>query len=112
MMFNALEQLVGNQVLNPSLSPIEIVVVSIGAALIGTPIFFTMVRAMFFCLIRRQDLDFLWLLSMFQLPDSLCRTRWFVSVYYASLGAVFVGPLGFPAWHVTQMFLRALSNGT
>lgn len=108
MMLKDLAHLAANRMPDFAPSPIEIVVYCIALALIGIPMFFTMVRAMFFCIIRRRNLsnslaELLWMLSMFRLPESIRRShRWFVPVYYGSIGALLIAPLGFAAWRLIQ----------
>ena len=109
MMFNDLEHLAANQVPDFSLSPMEIMVYCIAMVLIGIPMFFTMVRAMFLCIIRRHNLsnsmaELLWILSMFRLPEAIRRSqRWFVPIYYGSIGALLIAPLAFGAWRLTRL---------
>jgi hypothetical protein len=92
MMFNDLEHFAANQVPDFSLSPIDILVYFIATVLIGIPIFIAMARAMFLCIIRRQNLsnsltELLWMLSMFRLPETIRRSQhWFVPAHRVSRG--------------------------
>ena len=104
MMLNDLEHLTSTQ--GPAFppSPFEIVVGAIAAVLIGIPIFVTMARPMFFGIMRRRKplnpfrdslSEFFWMLAPFRLPESFREShRWFVPIYYGSLVALLVVPLG------------------
>lgn len=102
MMFNDFEAS-----LSPVLhqSPITIVVYCFASVLISIPMGFTMVRASFH---RRHNLssnlaDALWLLSVFRLPESIRESqRWFVLVYYGSIGAMLVASLGLMGWNMIR----------
>lgn len=104
-----LQRFAAHRMLEFSPSPGEIVVQAIVAVLVGIPIFLTMVRAWFLCIIRRYNAsnglaELLWILSMFQLPESFRRRHgWFVPVYYGSLGALFIAALGFVGWCLIDM---------
>jgi hypothetical protein len=80
------------------LSAIEIVFLAIGVALVYLPVGFELFRGCYTRLVRKQRgagglSDFVWLLSMFRLPQSLHgRYRWFAVVYYGSIVAYVVAP--------------------
>ena len=107
--FYEFQNLVANQVPDFSLSTTEIAVTAIYTVLIWIPIFITMVRFMFLCIVRRHRLSngfavLFCILSMFRLPDSFFRMhRWFVPIYYGSIAALFVAPLCFAAWRLIHM---------
>jgi hypothetical protein len=107
-MFHDLEFLSAGRVPDLTLSPSHIAAYGITTILIGIPLFFTIVRAAFLCIMRRHIpsswmVQVLWILSMFRLPDRLRRTqRWFVLVYYVSIGALVIAPTAFWAWRLAR----------
>ena len=96
-----------------SFSMTEIVVHVCATVLIGIPIFFTMVRMLFLCIMRRLQMphrfpEALWMLSMFRLPvDLRLRHSWFVPVYYGSIIAMIILPFGIATWHVLRSIQMA-----
>lgn len=108
IMFHDLESLSAGRVPDSPLSPSRMAAYGITTILIGIPMFFTIVRAAFPCIMRRQIpsswmVQVLWMLSMFQLPERLRRTqRWFVPLYYGSMGALLIAPMAFCAWRLAR----------
>jgi hypothetical protein len=83
------------------ISPTAIILWSVAMLLVEIPIFCVFIRGIFLRLIRRQIgegwwSDVVWSVSTFRLPASFHhKYRWFVFVYYASIVAYVVVPLGF-----------------
>jgi len=88
---------------------IDIVLSCIAVILIGIPAFFVLVGALLLCFMRRRHpsvwtADVLWILSMFRLPQRIRGSqRWFVPVYYGSIGVALITPLALAVWQFVQM---------
>jgi hypothetical protein len=109
VVFHDLEALSDRRVPDSPLSPSHMAAYGTLTILIGIPVFFTIVRAAFLCIMRRQIpsswmVQVLWMLSMFRLPEHFWRTqRWFVPVYYGSIGTHLVAAIAYCAWRLSNV---------